>query len=110
MFSLISFRVYAMIAAFVALVLFLITEFASDPLVGFFQTARNDAMSAGLPRVGADMIVQPIILAISEPIAAVIAGVMWPLLLLWFFLIVLLFLFAFLAPLVSQATCAIRPC
>jgi hypothetical protein len=110
MFSVISFRVYAMIAVFVAALLFAITEFASAPIVGFFEGARGDALSAGMPRVAADFVVQPIILAVTEPVAAVVAGVLWPILLVWFFLIVLLFLFAFMAPLVTQATCAITDC
>ncbi len=110
MFSLISFRVYLLIAAFTAAVLVAITEFTSGSVAGFFRSVQNDAIQTGLPRAAADFIAEPIILAVTDPIAAVIAGALWPFLLLWFFLLVILVVFAFMAPLITQARCAVTSC
>ena len=110
MFSLISFRSYMVIAAFTAALLAAITQFASAPVAGFFRSVQSDAIRTGLPRAAADFIAEPIILAVTEPVAAVVAGLLWPFLILWFLLLVLLVVFAFMAPLITQARCAVTNC
>ena len=110
MLTMISFRVYVVIGFFTSALFFAITEFASEPVAGFFRGMRSDAIRGGLPRAAADFIAEPFILAATDPLVAVAAGVVWPLLLVWLFLLVLLVLFAFLSPLLTQARCLVTDC
>lgn len=104
-------RAYVVVALFTGAVLLAITQFDSGGnFAGFFRSIGSDARSAGLAAGVVNIILEPIILAVTEPVAAIVAGLLWPLLLLWFVFLVLVLLFAFMSPLINEAMCAVGDC
>lgn len=104
-------RAYVVVALFTSAVLVAIAQFDSGGnFAGFFRGIGDNASRAGLSTGIVNIILEPIVLAVSDPIAAVVAGVLWPLLLLWFVLLVLVLVFAFMSPLINEAMCAIGDC
>jgi hypothetical protein len=55
----------------------------------------------------ANFIVRPLIFAIDGPVGAILGGLLWPMVLAWLILLVLLLIFAIIGPGVTTTTCSI---
>jgi hypothetical protein len=107
MFGLIDAKVYTVISLITAALLYAIEFFdKGEVAVGWLQAQEVAASGSGLGRAIAGLIARPLIFAIDGPIGAVLGGLMWPVLLLWLILLILLLAFAFIAPGIFKARCA----
>lgn len=90
-----SVRLYIGIALVVGAVLYVLSLFAAAPLLSFITSMQLQAQYAGLPPVITRLIVEPFRLALTTGvIGPALLGLLWPLLAIWFFLLVLLIVFA----------------
>jgi hypothetical protein len=90
----INFRTYVLIAIGVGLSCYLLGTLAGDALGQQLESLGNGGLSAGLAPVIVQIIIDPLIWVLSGDIlAAVVAGVLWPLAAAW--LVFLIFLLAF---------------
>lgn len=90
MFALISFRAYIGIGVVVGIIVYLIGLVAGPQVVNFFTQLEATALVNGVSPFIATMVLGPFIFAFSEPLfGAILAGLLWPLILVW---LVLLFL------------------
>jgi hypothetical protein len=107
MFGLINARVYAVIAVITAAILYAIDYFdKNEAAVGWLTDQMTAASGSGLGRAISGLIVKPLIFTMDGPVGAILGGLLWPLLLVWFVLLLLVLSFAFIAPGVGQARCA----
>ena len=94
----ISFKAYLAIGAVVGIIIYLIALVAGDSVVQFFTEIQNRALSNGVSGPIVTIIVGPFIFAFSNPIpGAIIAGILWPLIIVWFvllFMIIIISAFA----------------
>lgn len=94
----ISFRAYIGIGIVVAIIIYLIALVAGDQIVRFFVEIEGRALGSGVGAPFVTMIVGPFIFVFSEPlIGAAIAGLLWPLIIVWFvllFMIIIISAFA----------------
>ena len=108
MFGTMSTRSYIIIAVVCVIVFLLLGLIAKDGIATFVEQTRVDAIAAGLAPFLADAIAVPVRLAFSgEILPAVIAGLLWPLVLLWVILLLVMLIFAFILPGVGAARGAI---
>lgn len=90
-----SVKLYTGIGLVVAAVLYLLSLFAASPLLSFVTTMQSQAQYAGLPPVITRLIVEPFRLGLTTGvIGPAVLGLLWPLLAVWFFLLVLMIVFA----------------
>jgi hypothetical protein len=110
--GLIHWRTYVLIALGVAgLIFFLgsVTPIADQYIIPSVVSMGNRAVSVGMARPIADLIVQPVVAALDNgPIAALIAGILWPFIALWVLLLVLLFFFSVIGSSFDRAADTIR--
>jgi hypothetical protein len=109
MFSLITPRVYVFIALCTSGALYLISILDTNrAIASFVRSQTSIASRSGLGNAISSFIGEPIARAFSEPLWAIIAGVAWPLGLLWFLLFSFMLVFAFIAPAFDSAADTIR--
>jgi protein-S-isoprenylcysteine O-methyltransferase Ste14 len=86
----ISFRVYIAVGVVVGIIVYLVGLLAGSSLAQFFIEIQNNALANGISPAIVTLIVGPFIFALSNPaIGGIIAGFVWPLIIVW---LVLLFL------------------
>lgn len=94
----ISARVYIIIAVITAGSLYAVQLFDQNEFAaGFIQDQASSASSV-LPNAIVQLIAGPMEWAFTSPIGAIMAGLFWPLGFLWIFLFVVMQVFAFIAP------------
>lgn len=99
MFGWLNWKTYLMIAVAVALALIAIGLIGGTGGATFITTIRQQAYSAGMVPWLADMIAIPLETALSGDIlAAVIAGALWPVTLVWLILFFILMAYSILVP------------
>ena len=106
MLGLINARVYAVIGLLTAAILYAIEYFDKNEVaVTWLRDQEIAASGSGLGRAIAGLIARPLIYAIDGPIGAFLGGLLWPVLLVWLILLVVLLAFAFIAPGIFKARC-----
>lgn len=104
MFGLIDAKVYAFISLITAALLAAINFFdQSEVARTFLESQAAQAQGSGLGSAVANFVVRPLIFAMDNPAGHIIAGLLWPVLVLWLLLLVLLLTFAFIAPGIFRA-------
>lgn len=99
MFSLISPRAYVFIAICTAATLYVIGLLDSaNVIASFIRSQEVIAARSGLGSAIANFIGEPLALAFSDPLWAIIAGIAWPAGIIWFILFCMMMVFAFIAP------------
>jgi hypothetical protein len=99
MFSLISPRVYVFIAICTAATLYVIGLLDSGgTIAAFIRSQELIAARSGLGAAIASFVGEPLALAFSDPLWAIIAGIAWPAGVIWFVLFCAMMVFAFIAP------------
>jgi len=84
----ISFRTYLGIGIVVGIIIYLISLVAGDPILNFFTEIQNTALANGVAPVFVTLIVGPFIFVFTNPLpGAAIAGLLWPLIIIWFVLL-----------------------
>ena len=107
MFGLIDAKVYAVLSLITAAILYAIEYFDKGEVAKTWLQAQMGAASgSGLGSAIAGFIAQPLIFVIDGPLGAVLGGLLWPLVLVWLILLMLLLAFAFIAPGIFKARCA----
>lgn len=103
MFGVLNFRVYLIIAFFVGAICFATAYFDSNQTVASFFTEIGDtAAQFGLGNAIANVVVQPIAFAFSDIYWAIAAGVLWPLLVIWFILFLVVLGFSIFGPAIAE--------
>ena len=96
--GLISVRVYLAVGIIVGIIVYLIGLVAGDSLVRFFTEIEGNALANGVARPIVTLIVGPFIFTFSNPLpGAIMAGLTWPLIIIWFvllFLVIIITAFA----------------
>jgi hypothetical protein len=106
MFGLIDAKVYAVISVITAALLYAIEFFdKGEAAKTWLQAQMAAASGSGLGSAIAGFIAQPLIFVIDGPIGAVLGGLLWPVLMVWLILLMLLLAFAFIAPGIFKAKC-----
>ena len=90
-------RAYIIIAFITAAALYAIQLFDNGWTGNFIQDQAT-AASAVLPNSIVALISGPLTWAFTSPIGAIITGIFWPFAFLWIFLFVVMQVFAFIAP------------
>ena len=94
----ISYRAYFGVAIVIAIITYLIAHFGGASLVGFFSEIRGNALAYGISEPIVTLFVGPFIYVFSNPLpGAAIAGIFWPLIIVWLvllFMIIILTAFA----------------
>ena len=104
MLGLLNFRVYTFIAVIVALIMLAIWQFdTGHAFIGFVQGIDSSAAGA-LGATVPGFVTKPIIWAAGDPFGAIVAGILWPLALLWLIFFIALFVFSIFAPTFGAAT------
>ena len=84
----ISFRAYIGIGIVVGIIVYLISLVAGDAILQFFTEIQNRALANGVAGPIVTLIVGPFIFVFSNPFpGAIIAGLLWPLIIVWFVLL-----------------------
>jgi len=108
MFGLIDGKVYAFLSLITTAILYAIDSFDKQEVVRTFLVQQAYyAQGSGLGHAAANLIVQPLIFAVDNPFGAILGGLLWPLLVVWLLLLLLLLGFAIIAPGVFRAKCTI---
>jgi hypothetical protein len=99
MFGWLNRKAYILIGLGTAGVFFIMGQIAGTQLVNFFRDFEQRANSAGISYGVTSLVTQPLFLLLNgEPIACIIAGVMWPVVILLIFMMFLIIIFAILGP------------
>ena len=107
MFGLISAKVYVVVAIITAGLLYAIDYFdKGEAAVGWLNSQMAQASGTGIGRALSGLVAKPLIYAIDGPIGAVLGGLLWPLLIVWLLLLIVLLAFTLLSGGVGQAGCA----
>jgi hypothetical protein len=106
MLGVIDTKVYVVIGLITAALLLAVNYFdKGEVAVGWLQQQELAASGSGLGRAVAGLIARPLMFALDNPAGAILGGLLWPVLLLWLVLLVLLLAFAFIAPGIFKARC-----
>lgn len=89
-----SMRAYIVIGVAVGVIIYLMGLVAGEPIVQFFTEIRSNALANGISLAIATIIVDPFIFAFSNPLGAILAGLLWPLIIVWFVLLFLIIIIA----------------
>jgi len=96
--GLISYRAYFAVAIVVGVITYLIGLVGGDSLVRFFSEIQGNALGSGISEPIVTLFVGPFIFAFSNPLpGSIIAGLCWPLIIVWLvllFMIIILTAFA----------------
>jgi hypothetical protein len=107
MFGFVDAKVYAFVALITTGLLWLINFLDKGEFVkGFLLGQATRAAGSGFGSAMTNFVVRPLVFAVDNWIGAAIAGVLWPLMIVWLLLLVLLLAFAFIAPGVFTARCS----
>lgn len=91
MFGIISFRAYIGVGIVVGIIIYLIGLVGGSQVVQFFTQIESNALANGVSSAITTIILGPFIFTFSEPLfGAIIAGFLWPLILVWLVLLFLL--------------------
>lgn len=91
MFHWLNWKSYSMIGVGFGLFIYVIGFFAGPQMVGFITRAERAAMAGGLGHSITRLIADPLVYGIQNPlIGAVVGGALWPFVLFWIFLLLLL--------------------
>lgn len=102
MFGLMSMRIYLVIGGVVSVLFYGLSLIAGQAIRGFIEQTRLEALRAGLAPFITDAVAEPMRLVFSgDLIPAIVGGMMWPIVLLWILLLLIMLIFAFIAPGVS---------
>jgi uncharacterized membrane protein YjfL (UPF0719 family) len=105
MLGLLNFRVYTFIAVIVAAIMLAIWNFDTGrAFVTYIQSVGNVAAASPLGGTISGFVTTPIVWSASDPLGAVVAGLLWPLALAWLIFFIALFVFSIFAPTFSAAT------
>lgn len=106
LFGFLSLRTYIVVGVIIGIVVYLIALVAGDTAVQFFTQIEGNALANGVARPIVTIVVGPFLFAFSQPIfGAIIAGLFWPLIIVWFVLLFLLLIIsAFTSGFNSAAT------
>ena len=106
MFGLIDAKAYAVIGLITSALLAAINFFDKNEVaVNWLQAQQAAASGSGLGEAISGLIAVPLIFAIDNPIGIFLGGLLWPVLLLWLILLMVLLAFAFIAPGIFKARC-----
>lgn len=88
--GIISYRAYFGIAIVVAIITYLVALTGGDSLVQFFTEIQNNALANGVSEPITTIFIGPFLFVFGNPLTgAIVAGLLWPLIIVW---LVLLFL------------------
>ncbi|GEM_PF-1505853 len=91
MFGFITFRTYIMIGVVVGIIVYLISLVAGPQITNLFLQLEGNALANGVAPAIATIVYGPFIFAFTQPIfGAIIAGLLWPFIIVWFVLVFLL--------------------
>ena len=95
--GLISYRAYFGIAIVVAIITYLISLAGGTALISFFTQIQNNALANGVATPITTIFVGPFLFVFGNPLpGAVIAGLFWPLIMVWLvFLVMIIIITAF---------------
>lgn len=103
MIGIVNFRTYLFIGVGIGFACYVLGMVAGPMLNAQLTNVRWGAVNAGLAPVLADLITQPFIFAFSgDLVGAVVAGVLWPLAVVWIVLLVLALVFTLLGGGIGQ--------
>jgi len=102
----INLRVYIGIGIVVGIIVYLIGLVGGPQVVQFFTQIESTALANGVAPSITTLILGPFIFAFSEPLfGAIMAGLLWPLIVVWFvFLFLIIIISAFTSGFNSAAT------
>lgn len=102
-------RQYLVVALVTGLIFYILGLLGGPALRGFILQFEDASVRGGISQGLVDLITEPMIQALSSNIlAAAIAGLLWPVTLLWVVLLFVLITFAILGPGLNTAANAIR--
>ena len=105
MLGLLNFRVYTFIAVIVAGIMLAIWNFdTAHSFTSYIQSVGGITAASPLGGAVTGFVVNPIVWAAGDPFGAIVAGLLWPLALLWLIFFVALFVFSIFAPTFGAAT------
>lgn len=91
----INVKVYFLIAIGVGITIYIAGLVGGSQLVQFFQNIQNNALCQGVDPAIATIVIGPFIFVFSQPLpGAIIAGFLWPAILIWLVLLFLLMIIA----------------
>ena len=103
MFGVLNFRVYLIIGFFVGVICVATAYFdRGGATASFFTEIGANASRFGMPSTIANFIVQPIAFAFSDIYWAIAAGILWPLLVIWFILFIVLLVYSIIGPAITE--------
>ena len=106
MFGIINTRVYMFFCLITSIALHAMDVLDKNEVVKewlLHQSVR--AQGAGMGAAIANFIVLPLAYAVDNPIGAVVGGILWPVLFLWFMLLVVLMAYTVIVPGVAAGMC-----
>lgn len=103
-----NFRAYLAVGVVTGVLLYALGTLIGSDVATFINSFRADAISAGIGRNIAGLVADPLIWVFSgEPLAAILGGLLWPVVLGWFILFVLFVIISFILAGVNQTTTGI---
>ena len=91
MFGHFKMRTYLLIGLLVGVVVGFLALVGGEQIVGFAQEIQNNALASQISPTIVNFVTGPIILVFSNPIVGgVIVGILWPLVIVWMILLLLL--------------------
>ena len=108
--SLLSLRNYLAVSAVVAIILYLIQLVGGATFEKALVSLNSSARGAGMAQFLADAMTEPIRIVVTpnSPLAAILGGLLWPMLLLWLLLLVFVVFYSVLARGLGTAATTIR--
>lgn len=89
--GIISWRAYIGIGIVVGIVTFLVSTAAGPSLVQFFTEIQNNALANGVSPAISTVFIGPFIFVFGNPtIGAIVTGFVWPLIIVWLVLLILI--------------------
>lgn len=104
MLGLITFRVYIFIGLMVGGVMAAIWYFDTGRIMVGYVTNTGNTAAFALGSQFTGFVTGPIVWAMTDPLGAAVAGLLWPLAALWLIFLVALFVFSIFAPTIGRAT------
>ena len=101
-------RNYLIVGVLIGGLCYLINLFALAGVMNFLDVQAGAAAAAGLPPGIVNLVIEPMRFAFSGVVGAVIAGIIWPLLLFWVVLLLILIVLGFFGPGFETAAGSIR--